>query len=82
MANKEKLEKVAKALKAYARIKASQHHICKKIQNWAELGRTEIGFHEISEASAEKLRKVGFKVTKGPNTPPEMIKYIVNWQKI
>ena len=79
---KERVEKVAKALKAYAKIKASQHHIVERITNWAAMGRNEIGLHNISEASAAKLRKVGFKVRKGPNTPPDMIKYIVNWQHI
>ena len=80
MANKERIEKVAKALKAYARIKASQHHICNKVLKFAELGRNEIGFHEITEASVAKLKKVGFKVTKGDNKPPQSIKYIISWK--
>lgn len=80
MANKERIEKVAKALKAYARIKASQHHICAKIQIWVEMGRQEIGFHEISEASVAKLKRVGFNVARGPNKPPESIRYIISWK--
>ena len=80
MPNKEKIAKVAKALKAYARIKKAQHHINTRITNWAALGRNEIGIHDISEASAAKLKKVGFNVTKGGNKPPESIKYIISWK--
>jgi len=81
MENKETIVKVEKALKAYARVKISQKHIINKITNHVASGiNWRIGFHVISEASVEKLRKVGFEVKKGQNKPPHNFKYIVSWK--
>ncbi len=80
MIKPEKIAKVTKALKAYSRVKIAQAHVVNRITNWAAVGRNEVEFHTISTASAIKLKKVGFKVTIGPNKPPKMIKYIINWQ--
>jgi len=82
MADKKKLDAVTKAIRAYARMKGSQSHIVSKITNWNALGRTHVGLHAITPASAAMLLKVGFKVLMGPDKPPESIKHIVNWKHL